>query len=58
LENKKGTGDAVSAQDIQPYLKNNALPACPQGGIYTINAVGALPTCSLPGHVLPLTQFF
>src|SRR6266566_2846774 len=53
LENKKGTGDAVSAQDIQPYLKNNALPACPQGGIYTINAVGAQPTCSIPGHVLP-----
>src|SRR6266566_3522946 len=53
LENKKGTGDAVSAQDIQPYLRNNAFPACPQGGVYTINAVGALPTCSIPGHVLP-----
>jgi DNA repair exonuclease SbcCD ATPase subunit len=53
LENKKGTGEAVSAQDIQPYLKNNALPACPQGGAYTLNAVAALPTCSMPGHVLP-----
>lgn len=53
LENKKGTGDAASAQDLQPYLKNNVLPACPQGGVYTINAVGALPTCSIPGHVLP-----
>ena len=53
LENKKGVGDAVSAQDILPYLKNNALPACPQGGVYTLNAVGALPTCSVPGHVLP-----
>jgi len=53
LENKKGVGDTVSAQDIQPYLKNNALPVCPQGGVYTLNAVGALPTCSLPGHVLP-----
>ena len=53
LENKKGVGDTVSAQDIQPYLKNNALPVCPQGGVYTLNAVGVLPTCSLPGHVLP-----
>ena len=53
LENKKGTGDAVSAQDLQPYLKNNALPACPQGGVYTLNTVGAPPTCSIPGHVYP-----
>ena len=53
LENKKGVGDAMSAQDILPYLKNNALPACPQGGVYTLNALGAVPTCSMPGHVLP-----
>ena len=53
LENKKGTGDAASAQDLLPYLKNNALPACPQGGVYTLNAVGAMATCSIPGHVLP-----
>jgi hypothetical protein len=53
LENKKGVGDAMSAQDILPYLKNNALPACPQGGVYTFNTVGAQATCSMPGHVLP-----
>ena len=53
LENKKGVGDAMSAQEILPYLKNNALPVCPQGGVYTLNAVGALSTCSVPGHVLP-----
>jgi myosin heavy subunit len=53
LENKKGTGTAVSAQDILPYLKNNAIPVCPQGGVYTPNAVGALSTCSVPGHVIP-----
>ena len=53
LENKKGTGDVVGAQDLQPYLKNNALPVCPQGGVYTLNAVGAPPTCSIPGHVFP-----
>ena len=53
LENKKGVDDAVSAQVLLPYLKNNALPACPQRGVYTPNAVGALATCSVPGHVLP-----
>ena len=53
LENKKGTGDTPSVQDLLPYLKNNALPACPQGGVYTLNAVGAPPACSIPGHVLP-----
>ena len=53
LENKKVVGTEASAQDIQPYLRNNALPACPQGGVYTLNAVGALTTCSTPGHVLP-----
>jgi len=57
LENKKGTGDLVNAQDIQPYLRNNAIPVCPLGGTYTLNAVGALPTCTIPGHVLP-QQFF
>src|SRR5881394_519876 len=51
LENKKGTGDAMSAQDLQPYLKNSVFPACPQGGVYTLNTVGAPPTCSVPGHV-------
>jgi alanyl-tRNA synthetase len=53
LENKKGTGDAVSAQNIQPYLRNNVVPVCPQGGVYTLNPLGALATCSIPGHVLP-----
>ena len=53
LENKKGTGNTVTAQDLQPYLKNNALPACPQGGVYTLNTVGAPPTCSIPGHIYP-----
>jgi regulator of replication initiation timing len=53
LEAKKTVGAAVTAQDIQPFMKDSAFPACPQGGVYTINAVGALPTCSVPGHVLP-----
>jgi myosin heavy subunit len=53
LENKK-TADAVpTAQDLLPYFSDRVFPVCPSGGIYTINAVGELPTCSIPGHALP-----
>ncbi len=53
LENDK-TADAIpSAQDLLPYFSNLVFPVCPSGGTYTINAVGVLPTCSVPGHVLP-----
>ena len=53
LENSRPTGATVSAQDLQPYLRNNALPACPLGGLYTLNAVGASATCSIHGHAIP-----
>jgi len=53
LENKKPISAPVSPQDIQPYLPNNALPVCPLGGLYALHTVGLLPTCSIPGHVLP-----
>jgi hypothetical protein len=52
LENN-ATVDAVpTVQDLLPYLPNQVFPVCPSGGTYTINAVGVLPTCSIPGHVL------
>jgi len=51
---KNKTDEAVpAAQDLLPYLKGGVFPSCPDGGYYSINAVGMLPTCSLPGHVLP-----
>jgi len=53
LENKKPAGASLTAEDLQPYLRNNAIPTCPLGGVYTLNTVGAPPTCSIPGHVLP-----
>jgi len=53
LENQK-TADAVpTAQDIAPYIKGDVLPVCPAAGTYTINAVGAVPTCSVAGHAIP-----
>ena len=53
LENTKTTDAVPKAQDLLPYLKDGIFPVCPDGGNYTINAVGELPTCSIPGHALP-----
>jgi len=53
LENNKPADAIPAAQDLLPYLKDGIFPVCPSGGTYTINAVGDLPTCSIPGHALP-----
>ena len=51
---KNKTADAVpTANDIKVYLMHNKLPACPQGGAYTLGPVGETPKCSIPGHELP-----
>ncbi len=52
VDNAKTADDVPKAQDLLPYFKDGIFPVCPDGGIYTINAIGALPTCSIPGHVL------
>ncbi len=51
LENKKGVGDVVNSAGLRDYLKDNVLPACPDGGGYAINPVGTPATCNRPGHV-------
>ena len=53
LDNDRTTDAIPTALDLLPYLKDGIFPMCPSGGTYTINAVGVLPTCSIPGHVLP-----
>ncbi len=53
LDKNKTDNDTPTEQDLLPYLKGGVFPVCPAGGVYTINAVGQLPTCSIPGHVLP-----
>jgi len=54
LEKGKKAGDVCTEEDLKPYIRlvNGKLPKCPQGGAYTINPVGELPTCSVPGHTL------
>lgn len=56
LENKKQSTDTPTMDDLRPYLgrgPNPVLPACPDGGAYTIGTVAEKPTCTIPGHVLP-----
>jgi len=53
LENGKKATDVPTEDDIKAYLPHAKMPHCPAGGIYTINAVGEPPTCSIPSHKLP-----
>jgi chromosome segregation ATPase len=50
LENKRAQGSPVGSTDLLPYLRGNALPACPGGGAYTIVSVGVPPICNIAGH--------
>jgi uncharacterized phage infection (PIP) family protein YhgE len=52
LEKQKPSGALLTAADLAPYLKTNSLPACPAGGVYTLNPVGFSPMCNIPGHTL------
>jgi chromosome segregation ATPase len=46
--------DAVPTEkDLLPYFKDGALPQCPDGGVYSLNRVDEVPTCSIAGHTLP-----
>jgi chromosome segregation ATPase len=53
LENNKTAAAVPKAQDLLPYFKDGIFPVCPDGGNYSINAVGENPACSIQGHVLP-----
>jgi hypothetical protein len=53
LEHQKPAGSLVSTDDLAPYLANKAMPACPAGGVYTLNPIGLNPICNIAGHVLP-----
>jgi hypothetical protein len=54
LEHKKETADTPTAQQLDAYFRQSfSSLKCPAGGVYTINAVGENPTCSIPRHELP-----
>ena len=52
MEKNKADTDVPKAADLVKYLKGGHMPTCPQGGTYSINAVGESPTCTYPGHEL------
>lgn len=52
LENSKTVESIPQPQEVAVYLPGNAIPACPEGGVYTLNDVGHVPTCSIPAHRL------
>jgi chromosome segregation ATPase len=53
LENDRPANAVPTAADLLPYFRDGLFPACPAGGLYSLNAVGLPPTCSIPGHALP-----
>lgn len=53
LEKNKPEDAIPTTEDLMPYFKDGLVPVCPSGGVYTMNAVGQAPTCSIPGHALP-----
>jgi myosin heavy subunit len=52
LENRKFPNTPVNVADITPYFRSNTLPVCPLGGVYTLNTVAVVPTCTVAGHTL------
>jgi prepilin-type N-terminal cleavage/methylation domain-containing protein len=59
LEMRWTNGQAVAngQSNVNMYIKSVAgttnILSCPGGGSYTYNAIGANPTCTVDGHVLP-----
>jgi hypothetical protein len=50
IEHNKHNGDAVTLNDLKPYIKlkaNGDIPSCPSGGIYSVSFVGQPPISSL-----------
>lgn len=53
LEQNKPANATPAESEVAAYLPGQALPACPNGGKYTVGSVSGIPACSTPGHVLP-----
>jgi competence protein ComGC len=56
LEHKKESTDTPTQGEVVVFLRNQQLPVCAAGGIYTLNAAGEEPTCSVPDHRLPVSS--
>jgi competence protein ComGC len=57
MDKKKESTDTPTAQDLESYLRTSFTTLkCPAGGVYTINAAGEKPTCSISRHELSGTR--
>jgi prepilin-type N-terminal cleavage/methylation domain-containing protein len=51
VENGKINGDDVAESDlIGPELYLDHMPECPSGGVYSINQIGDVSSCTIAGH--------
>lgn len=51
-EHQRPASALMTQTDLMPYLKGNAMPVCPGGGVYTLNPVAIPPFCNIPGHTI------
>jgi hypothetical protein len=49
-QEKRADGDTPSEAQVGEYFKDG-MPSCPEGGTYTIGAVGQKATCSTHGSM-------
>lgn len=50
MEHNKSASDAVDFTDLVPdYIR--AMPECPSGGEYAVEAIDSMPTCTVSGHL-------
>jgi prepilin-type N-terminal cleavage/methylation domain-containing protein len=48
METRQVDGAPCTPADIYPaYIKGTTFPSCPTSGVYTVGAVGAVPTCTV-----------
>ena len=52
LEHQKAGSALMTQADLLPYFRGNAMPACPAGGVYSLNPVSVPPICNIPGHAI------
>ncbi len=52
LENNRETIEFPTLVQASIYIKGG-IPTCPANGVYAFKGTNGLPTCSIPGHVLP-----
>ena len=53
LEHAKGTNDIPIWSDVVGETNYIRSLTCPEGGTYTLGALGQPPRCSIRGHVIP-----